>query len=1035
MLKSALAGRLRAVSIVGAGVVGLILIAAVSVSLALQPASDLPAEVVQAVKRQPGLIVYFPCGDGRALPALHASANHIVHGLDPSAEKVAEAREYLQAKGLCGPMAVEWLKGNTLPYADNTVNVLVAAERGAVPRKEILRVLAPGGRAFVKRPSGWQMLTKARPANTDDWPQYLHDASGNPVSRDEVVGPPRRLQWTAMPRHARSHEHTPSEMAVVDAGGRLFYLADEGPRSDVAQPARWYLVARDAYNGTLLWQRRIEKFYPHLLIWSSAPVWLQRRVVAGEDRVYATLGYHAPVSELDAATGRTLCKLQGTDGAEEIVLHKGVLLVAVRKVTPERAAELEKIHKLAHQKNSPLNKRETAQQYTREFLKEEWKAPRSIVAIEAASGKVLWRKDGNKASGLRPLSLCAEGDRVFYQRGADISCVELQTGKELWSKQAPKLWVASEGRLICASKTQVVALSQADGKVLWQQKPLLVSIRDVFVIKGSVWLGGFKPVKDKRGPVWGPYYVSQRDLQTGELLQHIEPPNPGHHHRCYSNKATVNYILGGRRGTEFIDLASGEVLWNSWARGVCRYGVMPANGLLYVPPHACGCYITAQLVGFNALASGEPGPVRWQGDEEALDRGPAYGSAVSARPSAKPDDWPTYRHDMARSGHTAAQVPQRLRVLWGAPLGGELTQPTVAGGRVFVAVKDRQQVVALSAATGRRLWAFTAGGRVDTPPTVYGNLVLFGSHDGNVYAVRASDGKLAWRLRAAPEEKLIGADGQVESVWPTSGSVLVRGDEAYVLAGRSSYLDGGMSLLRLDPRTGQVKSAATIYSPDPKTGKQPEQYGPWGLPGSRADVLTADQDYVYLRHLAFDRQGKQQAKPKEHLFTLTDFTEDLWPHRSYWIFGTNYSISIGCMGRKKNLLYARLFTFDDKTLYGYGRSNVHWSNMLQDAAYRLFAADRQTRKIRWQHDMPIHVRAMALAGDKLVLVGPPVTSPHQRWFLGLDGPGKLIVLSAADGTKTAEVELAAEPGFDGVAVAEGKVFVAMSNQALVCLGE
>jgi hypothetical protein len=97
-------------------------------------------------------------------------------------------------------------------------------------------------------------------------------------------------------------------------------------------------------------------------------------------------------------------------------------------------------------------------------------------------------------------------------------------------------------------------------------------------------------------------FVVQRDLQTGRVLREIEPDNPGHHHRCYSNKATERYILGGRRGTEFIDLDSGEVLWNSWVRGVCKYGVMPSNGLVYAPPHACGCYTMVKTTGFFALA-------------------------------------------------------------------------------------------------------------------------------------------------------------------------------------------------------------------------------------------------------------------------------------------------------------------------------------------------------------------------------------------------------------------------------------------------
>ena len=29
---------------------------------------------------------------------------------------------------------------------------------------------------------------------------------------------------------------------------------------------------------------------------------------------------------------------------------------------------------------------------------------------------------------------------------------------------------------------------------------------------------------------------------------------------------------------------------NSWIRGTCQYGIMPANGFLYAPPDACACF-------------------------------------------------------------------------------------------------------------------------------------------------------------------------------------------------------------------------------------------------------------------------------------------------------------------------------------------------------------------------------------------------------------------------------------------------------------
>ena len=46
------------------------------------------------------------------------------------------------------------------------------------------------------------------------------------------------------------------------------------------------------------------------------------------------------------------------------------------------------------------------------------------------------------------------------------------------------------------------------------------------------------------------------------------------------------------------------------------------------------------------------------------------------------------------------------------------------------------------------------------------------------------------------------ASGQIESAWPVSGSVLVRDGSVYCAAGRSSYVDGGIYLERLDLKTG-----------------------------------------------------------------------------------------------------------------------------------------------------------------------------------------------------------------------------------------
>ena len=981
-----------------------------------------------------GFIVHVGCGNGRLTAALPRTESDIVHGLDANPANVAQARAHIRSLGPYGRASVELWTSDCLPYADNVVNLLVSSDLGKIPMREVTRVLAPRGVAYVKRDGTWSKTVKPLPKDVDEWTHYLHDASGNAVAHDRAVGPPRHVQWVAAPRHTRSHEHTPSIYAVVSAKGRIFYVADEAPTGSMRSPAEWRLVARDAYNGVLLWKRPLPTWFFHLCGWTQGPRQLQRRLVAVGDRVYVTLGFHAQLSALDAATGDVVKVYEQTQGSEEVLWHQGILLVVVREVTAERVAEAKTWTQLSTQEHSPLHERETTTPLIQRFRKVERKAPMSILALDATTGRVLWEKTGKDAAH-RPLSLCATGNRVFCQRWRDVVCFDMNTGKELWATRAPRLRVVGAGHVVCAGGKTLVALSADTGKAVWTQEPWLCSIRDAFVVNGSLWLGGFRPYDTGRkkytGPVWGPYYAAQRDLATGQITKKIESECPKHHHRCWSNKATERYILAGRRGVEFYDLQTGEVLWHSWVRGVCMYGIMPCNGLLYAPPHACGCYIAAKLTGFYALAPErrEPKGTAPRPDSTTgprLERGPAYGRAASPRPpTAHAADWPTYRHDSARSGHSAAEVKAKLKPAWRAPVAGRLTSPTVAQGRVFVASVDEHRVCALNATSGEPSWDFTAGARVDSPPTVFEGMAIFGCRDGYVYSLRASDGVLAWRARAARADKRVAAWGQLESVSPAHGSVLVQDRVVVVAAGRSSYLDGGIDLCRLKPETGEILSNTPIYSPDPETGKQPKQYGPCYMPGALSDILTSDGQHVYLRDMVFDMQGRPQPEGNAHLLTLTGFLDDSWPHRSYWVFGTRCSISTGCSGRDRDLISARIMAFDDSTIYGYGRAKLHWSNQLQDGPYQLFALSRSPKTAKWSKPAAVQVRAMVLAGKVLFVAGPGTRSG--------DKGAALIAISAADGAELARYPLESPPVFDGMAAANGRLYLATQDGHVLCM--
>ena len=75
------------------------------------------------------------------------------------------------------------------------------------------------------------------------------------------------------------------------------------------------------------------------------------------------------------------------------------------------------------------------------------------------------------------------------------------------------------------------------------------------------------------------------------------------HHRCYSGRATCNYLLTSRTGIELIDLEQEHWDLNHWVRGACALGIVPANGMIYVPPDQCFCYMEAKVNGYVAVAS------------------------------------------------------------------------------------------------------------------------------------------------------------------------------------------------------------------------------------------------------------------------------------------------------------------------------------------------------------------------------------------------------------------------------------------------
>ncbi len=110
---------------------------------------------------------------------------------------------------------------------------------------------------------------------------------------------------------------------------------------------------------------------------------------------------------------------------------------------------------------------------------------------------------------------------------------------------------------------------------------------------------------------------------------------------------------------------------------------------------------------------------------------------------------------------------------------------------------------------------------------------------------------------------------------------------------------------------------------------------------------------------------------------------------------------------------------------------------------------------KWTSDVPIYVRAMVLAGPTLFIVGPPDIIDEESTFQqlterdpevqallakqddALEGKagGQLLAVNADTGEVEHKVELGTLPAWDGLAGANGRLFLSTLDGKLMCFGK
>ena len=403
-------------------------------------ARDSAQALLKASSHSGGLCVILEPSDARFAIELCRGGKGLLHVLCSEQVKAADVTALADSEGLSGLVSAEDLSPRGLPYVGGTVNLLVAEDVAGLRKKglamdELFRVVSPGGSVCVRQAEGdlkdleaalarrgikemprvspegpWRVFRKPRPAEMDDWTHWNHAADGNLVSQDRLVRTPQSLQWIAGPAWS---EDPPSAGALnaapqfmLSANGRNFYLLGQGDKAS--------LIARDAFNGVLLWIEPAPRAYKGMVL-----AWGDEVVLYRDGQIVA----------LPAATGtpaRTLVKTKYCIG---LLCSDGTLL----SIESDR-----------------------------------------LRAVELATGRELWSATNQRSA----LGSLVDAGKFFCLKDGQLECLGLGDGRSAWRTsmdtpplQKSRLLLAREGLVLARTdgpdENVYRAFDASDGKARW----------------------------------------------------------------------------------------------------------------------------------------------------------------------------------------------------------------------------------------------------------------------------------------------------------------------------------------------------------------------------------------------------------------------------------------------------------------------------------------------------------------------------------------------------------------------------------------
>lgn len=768
-------------------------------------------DLIKRADLQRGICCVLGAGDGTLPLALARNSEMLIHVRDSDANAVQRLRREADESGYSiQRVLIEKGDLDLLPHANNTLDLVISNRvdlLDSLKASEVLRALRPEGvailggkdaetalRSWAATIAGakmwsdshgdWVQFSKPVPSGMGEWTHWEKSPDNNPVSEDTLIKAPYMTQFMAKPWYIGMPAVTTA------AGGRTFLAMGHIAHHEREWGALNRLIARNGYNGTVLWERKLPEDY---LVHRSA-------FIATKDTFYMINGDHCLL--LDAKTGEEKGEIRIDDFPGDwkwIAIKNGVLYALAG--APGDGVELVKGNRaLGGWSWADLSKGYYGKRIPHGFGD-------VIVACDIQSRKVLWKHKEKSLIDSRGLAI-RDGQFFLYCPDQYFRALDYMTGELRWTNsdketlelierpgrgltstpgwRTQSLVVATPESLIIQGQTRmnVIGLSSADGSLLWH-KPKVTNNPNAIYVDNKVILG----IGER-----GSHVVL--DPKTGDIEDNLN----FFKRACTRLTASTDSFFVRGEGMARFDRASKTLQIDGAVRPGCNDGVIPAHGLIYLGPWACDCNLS--LIGNVARCSAGDFRFDYKATNEERLEVAKNGDSIKAF-EIEDGDWPTYRGNLNRSASTTVPVQRANRLRWHYKPNRSFvpTDLVAAGGLIFLGGEDGK-VRAIEDDSGDQRWAFQTAGPVKYPPTISAGRAYVGSADGFAYCLEAATGRLLWRFRAAPIERRVMIYGSLSSTWPVNTGVLVHDGVAYFGAGIVDH--DGTYIYAVDAKSGEM---------------------------------------------------------------------------------------------------------------------------------------------------------------------------------------------------------------------------------------